>query len=448
MNDRQKNCEKTLWGPALLLIGLLIFPLFLRGENEPLTLGSAIRMALARNELAGEAEASLQASKALVVQARAYFLPTLTTTGTYTRRPFEVVRSIGSSQVTVQNLNALSGVAQLNMIIFDARSLPTLLQAKSSYEAQKFASAESKRQLTFEVSNAYLSTLGMEQLLVAAQHRLDYAKESLDAAKARYAAGLVSINDVTRAELNYATAEMGITQARGQVETTYLQLGYLLDAADLIRNKLESPDGLLQSAETPPGPADPLIVSAQTRRLDLTSLRWQSKAQQALMIEPLLKWLPSLSFVGQYRYTNEAGLTGRTTNWNVGLTLSWMIFDGFSRNGIYSQQKALSTVADLSVRAAVRRVELDVRDALVSLSSQQASLKQAKVALDYAQKNAVEIAQLYRQGLSSALQVADANVQLYEAEVQYVRQRYGLAIAYLNLEAAQGLDPFGKEPQL
>ncbi len=166
------------------------------------------------------------------------------------------------------------------------------------------------------------------------------------------------------------------------------------------------------------------------------------------MIEPLLRWLPSLSFVGQYRYTNESGLTGRTTNWNVGLTMSWTIFDGFSRNGSYSQQKALSTVADLSVRAAVRRVELDVRDALVSLSSQQASLKQAKVALDYAQKNAVEIAQLYRQGLCSALQVADANVQLYEAEVQYVRQRYGLAIAYLNLEAAQGLDPFGKEPQL
>jgi len=82
------------------------------------------------------------------------------------------------------------------------------------------------------------------------------------------------------------------------------------------------------------------------------------------------------------------------------------------------------------------------------LSSQQASLKQAEVALEYARKNAAEIAQLYRQGLSSALQVADANVQLYDAEVQFVRQRYGLAIAYLNLEAAQGLDPFGKEPQL
>jgi outer membrane protein TolC len=405
-------------------------------------------MALARNEVARQADERVLVSDALLKRARAFFLPTLVTTGTYTRRPFEVVRSIGSTQATIQSLNALAGVAQLNMIIFDSHSLPTLLNARSNYEAQKFTSAESKRQLVFEVSNAFLATLGTEQLLVAAQHRLEYAKESLDAAKARYAGGLVSVNDVTRAELDYATAEMSITQAQGQVETTYLQLGYLVDAPDLLQKKLKSPDFLLQSAEAAPGAPDPLITAAQVRRLDLNSLRWQAKAQKALLLEPLLQWLPSLSFTSQYRYTNESGLTGRTTNWNVGLTVSWTIFDGFSRNGYYQQQKALTTVADLTVRASFRQVELDVRNALVSLSSQQASLKQAEVALEYARKNAAEIAQLYRQGLSSALQVADANVQLYDAEVQFVRQRYGLAIAYFNLEAAQGLDPFGKEPQL
>ncbi len=449
MNDRDVKDGKMPRGAALLLIGLLLCPLcFLQAEDGPLTLESALRLALERNERAGEAEAGVRVTHGQVVQARAYFMPTLTAAGTYTRRPFEVVRSISSQSVTIQNLNALSGVAQLNMIIFDAHSLPAFLQAKSSHEAQKFAAAEVKRQLAFEVSSAYLATLGMEQLLAAAEHRLEYAGEYLRAAKARFAAGLVTVNDVTRAELDYATAEMNITLDRGQVETSYLQLGYLLDAADLIRNKLDTPNGLLQSAEADAGPADPLIGPAQARRLDLNSLRWASKAQQALTVEPLLKWLPSLSFTGQYRYTNEAGLTGRTTNWNVGLTLNWTAFDGFSRNGAYEQQKALATIADLGVRSAFRRVELEVRDALVSLSSQQASLKQAEVALDYARKNAAEIAELYRQGLSSALQAADANVQLYEAEVQFVRQRYGLAVAYLNLEAAQGLDPFGKEPRL
>jgi len=60
----------------------------------------------------------------------------------------------------------------------------------------------------------------------------------------------------------------------------------------------------------------------------------------------------------------------------------------------------------------------------------------------------VETAELYRQGLSTALQAADANVSLFEAEVTLVQERYGLAIAFLNLEAALGLDPFGKEPKI
>jgi outer membrane protein TolC len=69
------------------------------------------------------------------------------------------------------------------------------------------------------------------------------------------------------------------------------------------------------------------------------------------------------------------------------------------------------------------------------------------VANDVAKKNSAEITELYRQGLSTVLEVADANVSLFEAEVELVRARYGLGIAYLNLEAALGLDPFGKEPR-
>jgi outer membrane protein TolC len=93
-------------------------------------------------------------------------------------------------------------------------------------------------------------------------------------------------------------------------------------------------------------------------------------------------------------------------------------------------------------------VELEVRDALVSLTNQRATLKQATVAYDVAKRNAAETAELYRQGLGTALQVADANVRLFEAELALVQARYGMGIAYLSLEAALGLDPFGKEPKI
>jgi len=435
-------------GMYFILLSLFLLPPLVNDQQDILTLESAIEMALQNNERSLAAEGLVNAAQARVTRARAYFMPSITATGVYTRRPFEVRRTFENTEIVVQSYNALSGVVALNLILFDSHSIPTFRGAVASRTAEQYASAETKRRLAFEVGNAYLLTLGVERLLEASRHRYDYAKQAFDAAKARYSAGLVGVNDVTRAELEYATAEMGITQAQGQVETTYLQLGNLLDEPNITEKKLEIPGFLLQAAEERTLELEQLVGEAQNRRLDLNSLRYQAQARHALVLEPTLKWFPSLSLTGAYRYTNEAGLTGRNTNWNAGLTMTWALFDGFSRNGEYGEQKSLAYLADLDVRAAMRQVDLEVRDALVSLTNQRASLKQANIANEVAKRNAKEIAELYRQGLATALQVADANVNLFEAEVTLVRERYGLAIAYLNLEAALGLDPFGKEPLL
>lgn len=428
----------------LVIFSMLLAPLAASGEE--LSLERAVQLALERNERALAAGEQVRAASGRLVKARAYFFPAISLNGTYTRRPYEVERDLDGQSITVQSLNAISGYASLNWILFDPAVIPSYRQALFADRAQRYSSADARRGLSFEVTAAYLTTLTMDQVHEAAGRRLEYAGKTLEAARARYAAGLVSVNDVTRAELEYATAEMGSTQAQGEVQTAYLQLGFLLDT--VIDGKLTSPELMLAQAELPAAGADDLLPGAQERRLDLRALTWNARAQRALVLEPKLEWLPSLSLTGQYRYTNEAGLTGRSTNWSAGLALSWPLFDGFGRFGYYKERKAQARLADLDLRAAGRQLELEVRDGLVSLSSQQASLKMALVALDAARKNAAETAELYRQGLSNALQVADANVSLFEAEVEVARQRNGLALALLNLRAAQGLDPFGKEPSL
>ncbi len=430
---------------AILCLALAWLPLKAQ-PAKPLTLEEAVRLALERNERSLVTKEYVASAEAAVTRARAYFMPTLSTTGTYLRRPFEVRRTVGSSEIVVQRFNAIGGVASLNLTLFDSKSIPTLSAAKSQEQSTLAASAETRRQLAFEVSQAFLQTLGVERLIVAARQRYDYAKQTLDAAQARYKGGLVSVNDVTLAELEVATAEVNVTSLEGQYETSKLELGHLLAVPASATQTLAVPEFLILAAQGEAADAEKLVAEAQSRRLDLVSLQFLARAQHALVMEPVLRWMPSLSLNSQYRYTNEAGLTGQPTNWNVGLTLSWTIFDGFTRNADYKDRKAQAQVADLNVRASLRQVEVDVRDALVSLTSQRASLKQAVTAQKAAQKNANETAELYRQGLAQALQVADANVRLFEAEVGLVSQRYGLGINFLNLEAALGLDPFGKEP--
>ncbi|MCX6555444.1 MAG: TolC family protein, partial [Candidatus Aminicenantes bacterium] len=375
---KKHSARNGVFGNALALV-LLILPAWLLAAAETLSLEQAVQLALKRNERALAADEKLAVTQGLVAQARAYFFPAISLTGNYTRRPNAVERELNGQAITVQSLNALSGYAALSMILFDPYGIPAYRQASLENRAQRFSSAEEKRQLSFEVASAFLTTLTMDQVYEATGHRLEYAGKTLDAARARYAAGLVSVNDVTRAELEYATAEMGRTQTQGEVQTAYLELGYLLDTA--IEGKLAVPELLLAQAEQPAASADDLLAGAESRRLDLRALAWHARAQHALVLEPSLKWLPSLSLSSQYRYTNEAGLTGKSTTWSAGLALNWSIFDGFLRFGQRKEYKALARLADLNVQGATRRLVLEVRDSLVKLTSQQASLNKAQVAM-------------------------------------------------------------------
>ena len=62
-----------------------------------------------------------------------------------------------------------------------------------------------------------------------------------------------------------------------------------------------------------------------------------------------------------------------------------------------------------------------------------------------ARKNVEETATLYRQGLATALELTDANDSRFEAEIGYSGAEYAMALAYLALRQAVGLDPIGTE---
>ena len=431
-----------------IFLGLvLLLPSLAAAQDDPLTLDEAVKLALERNERAKSTWEEVVAANARLAQARSFFLPSITSTSTYTRRAYETRRIVGETEVIIQRYNALSETLALNQTLFDARSLTSLAAVRARRDADVATAAENRRQLAFEVSQAFLATLGTTQVREASARRFTFAGQNLEAARARFAAGLASVNDVTRAELEYATAEVGLTQVKGQVETSTLQLGHLLDAPEAVRGPLVVPEFLIEAASAEAADSEGLVDEALARRLDVGSLRSLASAQRSLSRLPMLGWLPSLSASGRYSLTNEASFNNRNWNWSIGATLSWSLFDGGARFGQGREQRALARLADLDLQAATRKVDVEVREALVSLSSQRASLRQATVAHEVAKKNAAETTELYRQGLASALEVADANVSLFEAEVALVQERYGLGVAFLNLEAALGLDPFGKEPR-
>ena len=444
MHEDQPMTRRRLATPLWrLALAVLFVSLTATAQQEPLTIQRAIDLALSRNERTTIAQANIEAADARLRRARSFFFPELAITSTYTRRAYETTRRIGDEDVTIQSFNAFNSGLNVTGTIFDARAFPLYRQARLERERVRLDAADERRLISFEAADSFITTLSFEQLASAARRRRDFAHANLNDAQARFEAGLVSSNDVTRAELEVATAERELAQAGGDVRIAYVELGHLLNTE--VSGPLGEPTQLLRVVEQPATIAAADITAAQSRRSDLEAARRHVEALREFASEPSRRFIPTLGFFGQFRSTNESGLSGRNNDGFASFTMTWPLFDGGERTAERAERLAQVRAAELDLALTSREVALDLRRALEQISSDQAAIEQAVTAVRVAGKNAEESLELYRQGLAGSLEVTDASVRLFEAEVALARARYQLALAYLDLRSASGLTPATEE---
>jgi outer membrane protein TolC len=417
---------------------------------EALSLEQAMELALSRNERAQIAGAQNDAAAGRLVQARAFFFPSLTATGAFTRRAYDVTRTDQTTgQTTVlSRVEAFNGLGLLRWVLLDARGIALYQAAQADQRATRLEAAESRRRLAFEAAQAFLLTLGFELVEEAAHRRVALAEANLADAKARKGAGLASSNDVTRNTLAVATARRSEANAVGVARSARLNLALLLDLEPSRLGTLVPPTGLFEVAQAQPDTVDPkALQDARAVRLDVQGLGERKSQAEALAREPLLRLVPVLGLTGQATLTNETGFQGKPWAASVGVDLTWALFDGGNRYGVRDERTANARIVALNERLKERSVAIEVESALVILSTARSSATQAAVEVDAAKLSAQETSELYRQGLATALQQADAVQSQFEAEVALVQARYAVLMGLLDLRTALGVDPLGREVQ-
>ena len=418
-----------LLGGLLLLGGTGVL------ATETLTLRAAIERALASNEISGIAAARLEGASALRRQAIAQLIPALTLSATATRRAREVTRRIDGDEVTVQARDAYSSQATVETPLFDLRALPLIRAANSGLAAQTIESEELRRALAFDVADGFFAVLSAEQFLAAAHRRVEVAQQTVNDSNLRLEAGLANRNDLTRTQLELATARLQATQAANLTTSLRLALAYLI--ASPVEGELVSP-------ETEPPVAlnrDELMARALVGRREITALADRAEEARQFALAPRLGWVPRLDLRGLYRWTNEAGLSGREEDWNFGLDLTWDVFDGGDRAAQAAQREALAREAELVLARRQREVALEVDQASADLATATAALEQASVQRDVARQNVEEVTERFLNGLATALEQTDAQVSAFEADAEMARQGFASAVARLSLEEALGAWP-------
>ena len=280
--------------------------------------------------------------------------------------------------------------------------------------------------------------------LLDAQSLLDVARatvgtrgsvQNLTAALTRSA--LKSELDLNVASADLSQAQLLELDAENAVQSAAAALAALLAAPpETVYFATDDTSNLA----APPVDAAAMTAQAQAQRPDLKALRLNAAADQKFARAQELQYLPSISAIATGGSTPVRPDGIFTTNWYAagGVNLSLPLFTGFR---IDAQAKEARLREQATVKQAANLSNNIARDVRVATLQAQTAFRRIGVTENFTREaaQALSLAQTrYKLGLSSIVELSQAQLQSTQASVAAVNARFDYLLALRSLDYARG----------
>src|SRR5918996_493857 len=328
-------------GPARLLCALLVIaaPAAWAADREKVTLDQAIERALRHNPQMVQSRGTQEVAAAAERTAFGNYLPSLST-----QANTSVAGSAGTSGVAGPSTGA--GVSLSYDLFTGFRRGAQRSQAEAQSASARAGVVQSRAGVALAVEQTFFENLRARELEDVAQARVQRARQGLDAAQRKNAAGSGTRSDLLRAELERNTADRALLEARTQRETAAYALGRQIGADGAV-----DADADAQTA-MPPAQIDEekfvneVLQQSPDVRLAEASLRSAQAGVQVARSE----YFPQLSLGTGYDWRWGTGSAVPVdSGWSVGLGLSYPLFDGFRREETATRARVQESVASATL---------------------------------------------------------------------------------------------------
>jgi outer membrane protein len=399
-----------------------------------LTLADAERLAIQNNPQFSSSKYTAAAAHQVPNQYSAAYQPMLS--GSFTG-----VGADNGSRLAAGGLNNPvvydrlgSGLTASQMLTDFGRTSNLVGSARLHAEAQDQFSEATRADILLATGTAYFNLLRAQSLLKVADETVKARQLVADQVTALAESSLKSTFDVSLANVNLSGAKLLLVQAQNDAQEAATQLATVMGlpgttAFDLAEEPIPSPM---------PDRISELINAAIQNRPELKDLRLEQNAAERFAKAEHALYYPSVGMIGTAGFVpaGVANVPGRYGA--VGLNISIPIFNG----GLF---KARQTEAELKSRAAAEnvtdlqnRVVRDVRVAYLNataaydrMSLTKELLSQARLGLDLAQSR-------YDLGLSSIVELSQAQLNLTSAEIADTSARYDYQAQRVNVDFQTG----------
>jgi outer membrane protein TolC len=400
------------------------------------TWAQALARAFSQNPTAVVANEEIERASALVREARAAWLPTLTGNGSYTR--INEARTFGSGTpgmppTVITPVGTWSGNLALNVPLIAPTAWANDWHAQDNRDVVQASAATIRRQLGAAVGRAYLTVLLQRRQLEVIERAKETSLAHYDYAHTRLETGLGNGVDDARAEQELRTNEALVNTAQAALIRAQSALAILLSEEDLVDVADEVPLGM---NPTP----DAAIEDARTRRPDLKELELRRKETEHLRRDDWTYYAPTLLAQAEgFRGTPSALAPG--SGWQAALVLSIPFFDGGFRYGVQRERRALDEEARTQLEGLLRQVSVEVRASFAVVRNADEGLQSSRAAVKAANTAASLADRSYRAGASTNIEVIDAERQARDAESQAALAEDAARQARLDLLVSTGVFP-------
>ena len=295
-----------------------------------------------------------------------------------------------------------------------------------------------KQQVRYYTTAQYYQILEGRNLINVRQKSVDNLQAHLDNVHAQYNVGTVAKSDVLASQVALANAQQALVTQKNNYDVAMASLNNLIglptNTVLNIRDELKYKEyGLTEQGCT---------EYALVHRPDGIAADYGVKVAEAAVNQAKSGNRPMLNAQAQKTRGGE-GFTedNHTSNnsWTAGLALSWNVFDNNVTGAKVKQAESQLNKARQAAQAEKEQIQLEVRQAYLSMVAAATNIKTTQVAVAQAEED-YKIAQVrYSAGVGTNLDVMDADEKLTSARTNYYTALYNYNVSKAQLDQAMGI---------
>lgn len=393
--------------------------------------------ALAQDPAVIGAEAQLRAAEQRRVQALAAFGPSAAVTGNYNDTRYREAPTYERRDFSDKQLNF-----RVTQPLLRSELFPALDSAEAQVQQAQAQVDQARAETAQRLVEACFEALKARDALELVRAQRVSTVEQLALAQKSFKTGMVPIVDVREAEAKADAVAAQVSAAEFDLDLKLQIVAELTgqSAAALLRRGLDGKQ--LPSLQVADG-ASQWLTAAQDNSARLRQAQKALASAEAEVSKAKQGYAPTMDLTYTYGYSSDTGtyltsIPRRGKSSAVGVSLNVPLFASGATQAKVSEARAMRDKAQSDVDAALRTVNLDVRQnvsATLSAISQahglEAAVRSQELALRANRRG-------YEVGMKVNAEVLDSQSRLFEARRDLSRARYDAWVGYIKLKALTG----------